>query len=177
MQDFDQFQMPPALLQQLYNDSVFSLNKIDENSTLIPDPPLGFRVIGTARNKLAVVVKQPSSVSGPSNPKDALSQPSRMFLESILKACKIEIGDTLILLLSEAFHPEDMQSALQLQGVNQVLMFGVTPADLGLPAVFPAYQPQKLADRKFLWAPPLEELEDKESKKTLWASLKQFFGI
>jgi hypothetical protein len=177
MQDFDQFQMPPALVQQLYNNSVFTLNKIDEKSALPLPPPEGFYAIGSSRNTLAVLVKQDPGQAGAAAMPVTLPEPSYLFLASILKACKLEIGDTLLLLLTEGYKPEDIQSVLKAQAVSQVLMFGVAPVELGLPALFPAFQPQQLAGMKFLWAPPLAQLEDKESKKNLWAALKQYFGI
>jgi hypothetical protein len=177
MQDFDQFQMPPALVQQLYNNSVYTLDKIDEKSALPVPTPESFYAIGSARNRLAVLVKQDSSLAGGAGLPETLPEPSYLFLASILKACNLEIGDTLILLLGEGYSKEEIHSILQAQGVCQVLMFGVAPVDLGLPALFPAFQPQQLAGMKFMWAHPLAKLEDKESKKNLWAALKQYFGI
>lgn len=177
MQDFDQFQMPPGLVQQLYNNSVFTLKKIDEKPSLPLPAPIGYQVIGSARNKLAVIVRQVPPESNIDGKQPALPDASYLFLENILKACRLQIGETLILLLSEDYKPAEVHSVLQGQGVSQVLMFGIDPAGLELPALFPAFQPQQLAGRKFLWAPPLVQLEDKESKKNLWGSLKQFFGI
>jgi|GEM_PF-4358362 hypothetical protein len=177
MQDFDQFQMPPALVQQLYNNSVFTLNKIDEKQCLPLPLPIGCQVIGSSRNNLAVIVSQVPPRYNTAGRKQELPEATYLFLENILKACRLQIGETLILLLSAGYKPAEVHSILQGQGVSQVLMFGIDPTGLELPALFPAFQPQQLAGRKFLWAPPLDQLEDKESKKSLWGSLKQFFSI
>ena len=48
---------------------------------------------------------------------------------------------------------------------KQVLIFGMTPASLGLPIDFPAFQLQPFHKRIYLCAPSLRELESDKALK------------
>jgi len=101
-----------------------------------------------------------------------------VFLQNILKACKIE--PTEIALLSDG----DNAVAGGLSSLNLkystpvILLFGLTPTVLSLPIHFPAFQVQTYQDCKFMWAPGLDEIAaDKSLKVTLWQCLQKIFGL
>jgi hypothetical protein len=57
-------------------------------------------------------------------------------------------------------------------------MFEITPTGLGMPINFPPFQVQAFKDCRYLQAPSLHLIEaDVALKKSLWAALKNMFGI
>jgi len=59
-----------------------------------------------------------------------------------------------------------------------VLMFDVTPVDMGLPVFFPSFQLQNYSGITYLSGPELQQLEaDKLLKSKLWLCLKQFYNL
>ncbi|MFZ9661977.1 MAG: hypothetical protein ACO29O_08870 [Chitinophagaceae bacterium] len=98
------------------------------------------------------------------------------FLVDIIKACKLTMDDAVI---TDLFHDsKEHIRILEKYQPDVILLFGVTPADLMLPMIFPNFQIQKIGTHTYISAPALEILEpDKSSKTRLWNCLKQVFSI
>jgi len=99
------------------------------------------------------------------------------FLIEILSACKLDIGDVMILNIFslKGYEYKELFDAYK---PATVLLFGVEPASLQLPVIFPEFQIQVFSNTTFLYSPPLREIrEDKFLKSKLWMCLKQIFSI
>lgn len=121
---------------------------------------------GNARQVLVLV----------SHPGDAvLPDADLAFLLNILKACRLGMPDVRV--VNTTLAPEADHTALTRDHLPRTaLLFGVTPADIGLPQQFPAYQVQTYQDVRYLCGPGLGELSaDADAKKRLWAGLRQLF--
>ncbi len=99
------------------------------------------------------------------------------FLTGILSACKLGLGD--IVLLNRNNHQGSSYKELIAQFKSKnVFLFGVEPILLGLPISFPHFQLQTFANTSYLYSPSLQELEhDKLLKSKLWVCLKRIFTI
>lgn len=101
-------------------------------------------------------------------------------LGKMLGGLQINFGDTAIINLHN--HPVTFANVKQQLNAVHVIMFGVTPAQLGLPFTIPHYQVQNYAGCTMLTA-PVETLAGaanttdsiKAEKRKLWESLKRMF--
>ena len=154
--DIDEKQDPPKLKespQQFTNDP----------STA------SWKYLGENKKKSLVVVRYA----------DAAHLPDRQlsFLTKLLAACNLHIGDVAI------FNFQDHDSIQFNQILNyfnpkSVLLFGVKPAEFGLPMNFPDFQVQAYKDAIFVSSPSLEAIEpDKDLKGKLWGCLKKIYKL
>ena len=101
---------------------------------------------------------------------------NREFLSKVLSAVQLDLAkDTLFaeipVNVSASFVTE-----LKSKQPEQVLVFGLLPADLGLAIEASVYQPVVFYGVQWLFADPLSALEyDKQKKSLLWSALKQMF--
>lgn len=96
-------------------------------------------------------------------------------LTSILKACKLDLGDVAI--VNSNNYPEHTYKEYLSQFKSKiVLLFGLEPVAFGLPMDFPHFQIQSFSKTTFLHSPPLSEY-DKLLKSKLWVCLKTIFGL
>jgi len=105
----------------------------------------------------------------------SLNEKQDTFLQSILKACKIESNKVNIISTS---NPQfgDYKQLISSFGAEKCLLFGLEPSDINLPMNFPSFQIQSYQNQQYIWSPSLEELEtDKSQKLTLWNSLQKLF--
>jgi len=105
----------------------------------------------------------------------SLNEKQDTFLQSILKACKIESNKVNIISTS---NPQfgDYKKLISIFGAEKCLLFGLEPSAINLPMNFPSFQIQTYQNQQYLWSPSLEELEtDKSQKLTLWNSLQKLF--
>ncbi|MFM1963123.1 MAG: hypothetical protein RLZZ172_1968 [Bacteroidota bacterium] len=101
-----------------------------------------------------------------------------VFLQNILKACKIEPTEIALLSDSDNAVAGGLSSLNLKYSTPVILLFGLTPTVLSLPIHFPAFQVQTYQDCKFMWAPGLDEIAaDKSLKVTLWQCLQKIFGL
>ena len=104
-----------------------------------------------------------------------LNEKQDAFLQSILKACKIESNKVNIICTS---NPQfgDYKQLVTSFGAEKCLLFGLEPSAINLPMNFPSFQIQQYQNQQYLWSPSLEEIEmDKAQKLTLWNSLQKLF--
>jgi hypothetical protein len=96
-------------------------------------------------------------------------------LTGIIQACKIDLADLHIL---QWDNKEGYASLMERTGSVFVLLFGVEPADIDLPLVFPHFQTQTFAGATWVASPDLHILQnDRLMKSKLWLCLKQAFSI
>ena len=97
------------------------------------------------------------------------------FLNNIMKACKLEQADYAIITNKQNELP-DYKAAFSQFKQKQLILFGIAPADIGLPINFPHFQVQSFQQVRYLAAPKLDVVEaDKALKMQLWQCLKQLF--
>ena len=153
--------LPGWLLARLYPDGLITA----------PAPaPAGAPAAGTlggnARQVLVLVCHPGATV---------LPDADLAFLLNILKACRLGLPDVRV--VNTALVPEAGHEALARDHrPRTALLFGVTPADIGLPLPLPAYQVQAFQDVRYLCGPALGALSaDADAKRRLWAGLRQLF--
>jgi hypothetical protein len=104
-----------------------------------------------------------------------LEEKSFQFLTSVLDACKLSMASVALVNLERETHRTPAAIADEL-GSRFVLAFGIDPASLGAPMVFPDYQVQPHGERTYLGADALSAITaDRNLKGRLWSCLKQIF--
>jgi len=133
----------------------------------IADNPLKY--LGDNKKNILIVVNYPETTYLPDD--------TLQFLTQLLTACRLSLGD--IALVNHATSPAQPYRQLtdKLQS-KTVFLYGIEPADWGLPINFPHFQLQAFAGVNFLYAPVMEDImTDKLLKTKLWLSLKAIFGV
>jgi hypothetical protein len=99
------------------------------------------------------------------------------FLNTMLSACKLNLGDVAIVNLNKIPNPSYKEILNTLNG-NILLLFGADPAILNLPVSFPHFQVQSFSSYTFLYTPSLDEIRnDKILKSKLWVCLRRIFNV
>jgi len=163
----DNIQLTPFLIQDLYNNSLVDLDTLQSKPGTNQQNNLRF--LGKNHKNISIVVNDKESVFLPENLFD--------FLLGILTACKLSMND--VVLLNTDKNPGVTYNEI----VNNfqpgiIILFGVDPAVLDFPLVFPFFQLQKYNQQVYLNAPSLEILSSEKSQKVqLWNCLKKLFNI
>lgn len=133
-----------------------------------PEKPFIRSLGGNARRVLVVVQKEKEAF---------LPDGELKFLTTILSACGLSIADIALVNLN-AVTEKSYAPLTEHFGSRQVLLFDVTPGQLGMPINFPPFQVQAFKEIKFVHAPALHFIEaDVAQKKNLWSALKNLFQI
>lgn len=171
--------LPPAVLSALYPSSLVTF---DDNHKVTAGPVIPvttpkeneangatIKYLGDNNQHILVVVQYENAVYLPD---DELT-----FLTNMLAACKLNLGDVAI--FNRQNHPALLyESVINQLKSRKVLLFGVDPANFGLPVSFPYFQVQKLRSTTFLYSPSLDEQKnDPLLKSKLWVCLRHIFGI
>jgi hypothetical protein len=130
-----------------------------------------YKFLGENRRNVLIVVNY--------NYSDAVHIPEKQlsFLTNLLTACKLNLGD-IALLNFHQYATTDFTGIISYFKPTTVFLFGVNPADFGLPLLFPHFQVQSFKDSSYLFAPSLQETEpDKILKSKLWVCLKKIFNL
>ncbi|MFI5185461.1 MAG: hypothetical protein ACHQF0_01935 [Chitinophagales bacterium] len=152
--------------KQEVKDHVFDDKpKIEENDALTKQ----WKFLGDFKKKILLIVRY----------KDATYLPDKQlnFLITILKACKISLGDVAILNIMDApsVKYKDVQEKFE---SSFTILLGLTPLELEMPVNFPEFQVQSLNNCTFLHTPSLEKLEtDNILKSKLWVCLRRMFSL
>ena len=173
--------LSPAVLFRLYPASLVNTEKtvvqpdalsedvtktkIETEKQTVP----AWKFLGSNQQKILIVVDYNDAVHLPD---EELS-----FLTSMLAACKLSLGDVAIINRKnyEGIFYKEILTHFQ---SKIVFLFGVEPAEFGLPVSFPYFQVQSVAKCTFLYTPALEERHtDTLLKSKLWVSLRSIFGI
>ena len=168
--DLNHIELPLSLIADLYKSSLIEANP--DVAKLQPErlaTGKKWNYLGNNGKNILIIVKYENSFNLPDE--------QLVFLTNMLSACKISIGDTVILNLNN--YPgasfKDLQSHFK---SKIVFLYGVEPAAFGLPVNFPHFQVQSFSNCTFLFTPSLEELEkDKVLKSKLWVCLRRMFSI
>ncbi|MBL7779679.1 MAG: hypothetical protein JNM22_00590 [Saprospiraceae bacterium] len=100
------------------------------------------------------------------------------FLKKVLSAAQLDLErDTLFAIIPEGM-PIDMAASLRIKPATHVLVFGISPTQLGLHVEARPFQPFSFYGTTWLFADALSALEpDKTKKGLLWTALKSMFLI
>jgi hypothetical protein len=101
---------------------------------------------------------------------------NRDFLDKVLTAAQLNLAQDALLAEIPAGEPRTLSADFVELQPKQVLVFGLSPAQLGLSFEIQAYQPLTFYGCTWLFADPLSAIESDKTKKTqLWSALKQMF--
>jgi hypothetical protein len=164
MDQQENIKLPITVLSDLFSNCLVDLKNPDTLSSLpaaAPADALAPRAFDT------VVV---SLAEGKELPPQQLD-----FLHNIMKACKLEQSDYVIIANKQNGFP-DYNAIFGQFKQKQLILFGIDPAAIELPINFPHFQLQTFQQVRHLAAPRLEVIEaDKALKMQLWQCLKQLF--
>lgn len=175
MKDLNTIELPAAVVAELYEQSlvlpagaVTGIPAKEGPAPVQASGPETTRSLGNNQQKILLLVRHPDAVFLPDQ--------ELSFLTGVLTACKLSMADVALVNLHPA-HPG--YPALTRQFSSRIcILFGVGPAEFGLPMNFPPYQLQPFGGLTFLCAPSLRELEhDKVEKSKLWVCLKRLFNL
>jgi hypothetical protein len=128
-----------------------------------------WKFLGENRKQVLIVVNYPDAVHIPDK--------QLAFLTNLLSACQLNLGDTAVLNFHH-YSPKDFNGIISYFAPQKVLLFGVEPAEFGMPLLFPQFQVQSFKESIYLFAPSLEETEpDKILKNKLWICFKKLFNL
>lgn len=137
-----------------------------------PAEPSGYKILGSHRRKVTIIVDSPGSAFLPD---DQLN-----FLTKILEACRMNIGDVAI--VNHHTTPVAITALRQQLQPSVILIFGLEPTAIRLPINFPVFKLQPYDQCTYLSAPPLQQLvgnstDGKLLKSKLWVCLKTLFDV
>jgi hypothetical protein len=152
--------LTPQLLTDLYRNVLVEIEAA-------PAPETGLKTLGGNEKKILIVVKNESE--------KVLPESELAFLSSILTACKLTVND-IVILNYQGMDKKQYKDVLHRFESRFVLLFGVAPLHFGLPMDFPPFQIQAFDSRHYLYAPPLQKIQEhKGIKAELWTALKKLF--
>lgn len=157
----DQLKLSSPTLEGLYRNSLYY---IEEQSSKTAQPLRK----ETIKKMMTILTGSPINMEK--------ENPSFLFLTGIVQACRLTIADTNFF----SSHNDEVNFKYIQDNAPSplVLMFDITPGDIGLPVYFPHFQLQHFSGVTYLSAPDLPALqEDKLLKSKLWLCLKQYFSI
>jgi hypothetical protein len=157
----DNLMLSPASLENLYGSSLYYIDEQSGKPTVKERP-------ATVKKLMTVITALPIG--------QETGNSSHAFLAGIVQACRIPISEVYMLCsqsdeINFKYIQDNYPSPI-------VLMFDITPGDIGLPVYFPHFQLQNFSGITYLSAPDLATLQnDKLLKSKLWLCLKQYFSI
>lgn len=106
-----------------------------------------------------------------------LSGPELEFLSGVLSACKLNMSDIAVVNLYKT-DDADHKQVIDLLAAETIIISGIESSALRLPFKIPEFQVQPFKNRKYLFTPGLDVIQnDKELKRKLWESLKNIFSV
>lgn len=152
--------LSPQLLADLFGNVL-----VETLAATQPDANL--KTIGDNKKNILIVVQQDSD--------SVLPEPELQFLTSVLTACKLRLGDVIIMNWAQR-GDRDYKTLLHDLESRFILLFGLSPLAFGLPMDFPPFQVQAFDSRQYLYAPALQKIQAHKGIKTeLWNALKKMF--
>lgn len=159
--------LPGFIIQDLFRKALVDINASESEQPGISEKELNF--FGGNKEHILLLVNHPGIAF--------INDQQLTFLSGILGACKLSLED--IGLLNIASSPAI--SYKRISGIFNpriVIMFGISPNDIQLPFVMPAFQRQSYNNQVYLAVPPLSVIEsDRELKRNLWTMLQQVFSL
>ncbi len=165
---FDDIQIPPALLADLYKNSLVQLNDVHAGNALSGAPLPAVKFLGENKKSILIIADDPEA--------PFLNENGFNLLLNILNACKLNMGD--VALMNKSRMQTPLPEVIQQLSSKIVLLFGIEAAEMNLPIDFPHYQVQKHGHITYLTSVDFESLEkDKQQKGKLWLCLKKIFDL
>jgi hypothetical protein len=161
---FDNIQLSPLLLKELYKDVLVDLTEDSNSSSSVPTDKISF--LGRNSKNILLLVNVPDV--------PFLEDKDLDFLTGILSACKLSVADiALVNLKDKVIGIEELNKSFS---PEKIILFGTGSSEINLPLQFPDYQIQQYNGQTFLSSPSLKELaSDKDLKRQLWESLQKLF--
>jgi len=170
-QEAKNIRLPAVALAELFGNNLVT-GSSPRWSVPEESPKAELRYLGANARRVVIVLRSGSP--------GALSEKHLAFLEKMLQACKMHMGDVAVVNLNGQ---EEFASGInrQLQP-SVVILFGVTPSEIRLPFDFPEFKVQPYDQCRYLLAPNLDLIdqetgEGKLLKSKLWLCLKAIFSI
>lgn len=133
------------------------------------DSPKEWKFLGEFKKNILLIVRYSEATYLPDEQLN--------FLITILKACKISLGDVAVLNITNApsVDYKDIQEKFK---SSFTILLGLTPQEFEMPVNFPEFQVQLVNNCTFLHTPSLEKVEtDEVLKSKLWVCLRRMFGV
>jgi hypothetical protein len=131
-----------------------------------PEP---LKYLGENKRHILLLVRDPEAVY--------LEEKSFNFLVSILNACGLSMEAVALVNTSRTGDRSLGDIAGELDS-RVVLLFGIDPGELELPAALATYEIRAIGDKTYLCADELASIERERTQKgRLWACLKQLFQL
>jgi hypothetical protein len=179
---FQNLILPSASLPALYGSVLVQTGDVSGEPAIKVEKPFvepveaakpgiyGFA--GKNRKNITLVVHAPG--------KGNINEKQLTFLTRILQACKLGIDDVAI--VNHALLPVENAALKQQLAPKNMVLFGVSPIDIGLPLTFPLFKLHLYDTVTYLHVPAIDELnkdtEDGKLLKTkLWVCLRQMFQV
>lgn len=166
----NEIQLPAIVASGLYKNSLVTMNEGNETKEAAIEH--AYKFLG--RNKKNIVLVAHSS--------DAVfvTEAHLTLLIRLLDACKINLEDVAI--LNNATEQIIITELKKQLSPKTLILFGVEPPAIKLPIHFPMFKLQEYGGCVYIYAPPLEELnqdtnDGKVLKSKLWVCLKKLFGL
>lgn len=158
-------QLNAVLLQDLYNKSLVDTN-ISKSGEISAKNIQG-NFLGNNQSHICIIVHEEKA--------PLINDADLEFLTNILTACKLSLND--IVLLNSCSKPQPQYKDIcQVFSPQIIILFGVSPVNVGIPMEFPGYKLQAYNNQTFLLAPSLNEIKaQKPEKEKLWACLQNLF--
>ncbi|MFM2138979.1 MAG: hypothetical protein RJA57_1286 [Bacteroidota bacterium] len=168
MSDLRTMQLPAFLAADLYPDSLVVFPTQTPPPTPETQSPSSFRYLGSNAKQVTVIVQNETL--------PFLPDPDLLFLSKILEACKLGLQDVAVVNLKAAGVTIDHDLLKRELRHRNVLLFGASADDIGLPIRFPPFQVQAFDGVTYLEAPALPDVQrDRAVKTRLWNALKTLF--
>lgn len=158
-------QLNPQLCRILFTNHLINEQLTIENAEIIENATIAS--LGGNSKKIIFLINNSEN--------SFLSEEEMDMLNNLLTACKITMEDIALINYHQNVHLKYEELINQFTP-KKVLIFGVTPAQLGLPFHVPFFQLQKFQQQIYFLSPSFENfLTDTALKKELWTGLKKLF--
>lgn len=165
---FNDIEMSPALLTELYKNSLVQLDDVEMAKPAVPSSTPSLKYLGENKKGILILVNDEQY--------PFLNENAFNLLLNILSACKLSMGD--VALINKMNLPATVPDIIQQLSIKTVLLFGIEAREMNLPIDFPHYQVQKHGSTTYLTSNDFETLEaDKQQKGKLWLCLKKIFDL
>ena len=161
----DNIELTPFLIAGLYKNTLIEMDTKPAIKEVLPIAK--FTILGNNRSRVAIIVDETANLYLPDEQLN--------FLLGILSACKLSMEDVAIININKNKTVTYKSIEAELKA-EKIILFGVSPAQIGLPLEFPFYQVQQYNNQTYVTADLLQHIEkDKAEKTKLWNCLKQIF--
>ena len=158
--------LPLLTISNLYKNSLVDLHERSEKPTQEKD---SIHFLGSNKKNILLVV---NNLDVPYLPDEDLN-----FLLGVLSACKLSMADIAIVNVGKT---EKSEHNILIESLKSevIIFFDVEASAFGLPFKIPNFQVQLFQNKKYLFAPSLNDLQnDTNQKRKLWNALKSIFSI